>query len=670
MKKIYASIIMLLLTVTSCSDYLDVRSPSAFDDEYVFGSESEIATAVNGMYVPMVSGKGWVGVLAKKMLFNTDVEFSTASNSSNLKEAAFVPSAGDISSYDDIWEGMYDGVNRTNDVIEGIEKSLLFQTLDKTKPSRLMHYYGEAKVLRAMYYLELVRNWGDVPYRREQAGNKDELFIGATDRDTILAHMINDLIEVEPYMLYAESSDRGAEAASREFCQAMIARMALYRGGWSLRPNLDDPTDVGTMRRPDDWRTYYRIAETYTGKVISEGKHSLKRSFKQVWVDEANWIVPTDDDNIFDVPAKVGGSGEIGYSLGTQIVSARNSDGQTASNASQGYASGGDRLAITYMLSFDDKDLRRDITCQPYRYENSGASDIEQKAIAAFNMTCGKFNRLYMLNPLGQTSNKGTGINWPYMRYADVLLMYAEAVNENNGGPNEDAKEALKTVRRRAFASSDWNEKVENYVNSLDSKEKFFEAIVNERAWELGGEKIRRFDLARWNLYGKTLYNLYFDWIKLGKISRTKELENTETPFEDPTYADEDFRFKDYPAVAYYKSIPAVDAPANCVSRTLSWYQDANGVNSYSKALDSYPVESPTGYTKYNMCNQYIEQVKNSNPRQWVVSPTVLHSFYGYINESNASTVNPETDPVRYLAPIPPDAISSHQGTLKNYYGY
>ena len=49
-----------------------------------------------------------------------------------------------------------------------------------------MHYYGEAKVLRAMYYLELVRNWGDVPYRRKPAGNKDELFIGATDRDIIL----------------------------------------------------------------------------------------------------------------------------------------------------------------------------------------------------------------------------------------------------------------------------------------------------------------------------------------------------------------------------------------------------------------------------------------------------------------------------------------------------
>lgn len=69
MKKIYISVMASLLLFASCSDYLDVNSPSTFDKEYVFGSESEIATAVNGMYVPMVSGKGWVGVLLKKMLW-------------------------------------------------------------------------------------------------------------------------------------------------------------------------------------------------------------------------------------------------------------------------------------------------------------------------------------------------------------------------------------------------------------------------------------------------------------------------------------------------------------------------------------------------------------------------------------------------------------------------
>ena len=76
MRKFYIPVIILMI-LTSCEDYLNVNSPSTFDKDYIFTSESEIATAVNGMYVPMVSGKGWVGSLAQKMLFNTDVEFTT-----------------------------------------------------------------------------------------------------------------------------------------------------------------------------------------------------------------------------------------------------------------------------------------------------------------------------------------------------------------------------------------------------------------------------------------------------------------------------------------------------------------------------------------------------------------------------------------------------------------
>lgn len=82
-------------------------------------------------------------------------------------------------------------------------------------------------------------------------------------------------------------------------------------------------------------------------------------------------------------------------------------------------------------------------------------TNIVQKPIAALTVYCGKWNRLFMATPLGSTSNKGTGINYTYMRYADVLLMYAEAANENHNGPTPQAKEALKKVRNRAFAAED-----------------------------------------------------------------------------------------------------------------------------------------------------------------------------------------------------------------------
>jgi hypothetical protein len=664
MKKIFI-LFIIALTVTSCSDYLDVHSPSVFDDKYVFGSEAEIGTAVNGIYVPLIST--FSGTWAKKLNLNTDVEFNAQTNPNNLSQYGFTPNTGDRSVYGSIWNGLYNGINRANDVIDGIENSSLYKDADKTVPSQLLQYYGEAKVLRAIFYYELVSDFGDVPYRREPSGDKDKLYIGTTDRDTILTDMINDLIQVEPTMLYASESDRGVEAASREFCQGLIARIALARGGWALRPDLNDPAAVGTMVRNADWQQYYKIAEKYAGMVIADKKHSLSRSFEQMWDDECNWIVPTNDDNIFDLATKVGGTGEMGYSMGVAVVGSKNSQGQNASNAPQGYASGGDNVALTYMLSFDHKDLRRDMTCVMYRYRNNGSTNLMQEIRPSLSIQCGKWNRLRMRTPLGSTSNNGTGINWCYMRYADVLLMYAEAANENNNGPTEAAKNALKQVRRRAFDSKYWPEKVEQYVDGLNSKDAFFDAIVKERAWELGGEKIRRYDLARWNLYSKTIYNMYFDWIKLGKVAATEFYANTSTPFEEPTT---DPVFNKYPAVAYYKMVDKPDKVNELVTQTIEYYTDSDGVYSYEQALSSYPAKTPAGYKNANLCIQLIHQVPKSSPREWEPCDAIKYSFYGYINESNASTVNPDKDPVRYILPLSPDVISSHQGLLKNYYGY
>lgn len=105
----------------------------------------------------------------------------------------------------------------------------------------------------------------------------------------------------------------------------------------------------------------------------------------------------------------------------------------------------------------------------------------------------------------GSSSSKSTGINWPIMRYSDVLLLYAEAENELHGGPTTEAKNLLKQVRKRAFDPADHTRMVEQYVNNLSTQEDFHTAIVNEHAWEFGGECLRKFDLGCWNLYGKKL---------------------------------------------------------------------------------------------------------------------------------------------------------------------
>ena len=113
-----------------------------------------------------------------------------------------------------------------------------------------------------------------------------------------------------------------------------------------------------------------------------------------------------------------------------------------------------------------------------------------------------------MKTPQGPNVQYSSGINWPVIRYADVLLMLAETENELHNGPTDDARDALKEVRRRAFKTEDHARKVDAYVDALDDKDAFFEALVNERAWEFGGEGIRKYDLIRWNLLQKKIQEM------------------------------------------------------------------------------------------------------------------------------------------------------------------
>ncbi|HPH21856.1 MAG TPA: RagB/SusD family nutrient uptake outer membrane protein, partial [Haliscomenobacter sp.] len=132
----------------------------------------------------------------------------------------------------------------------------------------------------------------------------------------------------------------------------------------------------------------------------------------------------------------------------------------------------------------------------------------EEEFASANNIAQGKWSRYFLAAPQGQNSAKGTGINWPMLRYADVLLMYAEAENELNG-PTLEAKNAFKRVRQRAFSSSLWGEKVDAYTDSRSgSKEDFFNAIVDERGWEFGGEMIRKYELIRWGIYSKKMQEI------------------------------------------------------------------------------------------------------------------------------------------------------------------
>lgn len=625
--------------LAACDDFLDVTPESSFSSGEIFASETETKAMMGTIYGKLTNNNLYGIAWPHTFNFNTDVEMRTNSSQTSTSGNGDDVHCFDVrslwSSLENTWNAAYEAINYSNDFLENMETSPLFsQEVDPEKgPSAMQQMYGEVKCLRAMIYLDLIRTWGDVVFRTSSSKAGDDFYNETvTDRNEIMAWLIEDLRKVEEMMVYASTLTEGVERAGREFCQALIGQLALYRGGYSLMPGGEN----GVMERQADYLDYYKIAREYLGKVIREGRHSLeKETFAQMWYNECNWTVIDDGDVIFEIPMLKESSSNYGYNVGVTI-------GYNSDNPSHIYGSATNRVTLCgiYPFTFDQRDLRLDVTCVPYKYDEelNQAPSFSGSCVAGWGI--GKWNKLNMGTPMASYAGS-TGINAIRMRYADVLLMYAEVVNELSG-PVSEAKEALKTVRRRAFEPALQAEMVDNYVDQLVRKEDFFEAIVNERAWEFGGEGIRKYDLARWNRYGKTIAGLYEKLIDWGKRANGNGVPG------------------DVRDVVYYRELSDPAYPNRIVL-------EFKGLKEYGDNIGDHPVSEGWRYRQDYAINWWT---RNAETGDWEPHDDVKWSFRGYININNATGFNPEAVTLRNLCPYPTRIITSHRGSIQQQYGY
>lgn len=153
----------------------------------------------------------------------------------------------------------------------------------------------------------------------------------------------------------------------------------------------------------------------------------------------------------------------------------------------------------TLYYDYDESDMRRDVTCVPYKWEKGAqvtrTSAVDQKEGWNF----GKYRYEWTAEVRLVTGDDG--LNQIYVRYADVYLMLAEVLNEL--GDKDGAKNYMRPIRERAFPESDRKIKVDDYLEALTTKEQVFKAIVDERKFEFAGEMLRKQDLIRWNMLGE-----------------------------------------------------------------------------------------------------------------------------------------------------------------------
>ncbi len=669
---------LMALLMLSCNDYLDVDSPSSYSEEFVFSQKSEINRALNGVYASILVNDLYGNAYQKTFVLNSDVDMTTYTNNVATHDsyARFDSDdqGGDINKY---WQASYNAIEYANRFILGVEKSELYNEND----AEIMQLLGEAKCIRAMVYHDLVVLFGDVPFTFQSASQLGDGFvIPVMDREEIQQQLIEDLQGIAEKM--SSSSSTTVERASKEFAWAMIARIALTAGGYSLQPDKSNPNSYGVMSRPTDYQQYYRIVKEYTDKVIQSNVHTLGNSYQDVFLKQSNFELINGGDAIFEIPFAKESTGNTGYVQGP--TSSAN-EGMTLGKNTWGASSGNSRLSAFYRYSFDENDQRRDFVNGLWYYGN-GANNLTQDSClirADYTVHNNKWSKLWANS--GQFTNistGGTGINFPYMRYTDVLLMNAEAINELEG-PVATAQESLRKVRARSF--EDQGLVATHVAAAAASKESFLKAVLDERKWEFAGENMRWRDLVRNNLYGQ---EVVFSFLRY--LSTAMSNMGATSGFEDDIAAhDGSYYLEELPEQMYYHVLP----------QNATWRVDANQVYGYpypNKIMDILYIYNP--YKRSSMPPTAATAIdgktwQTGNFYQWATAdsePTnqCKYSFYGYVrhteqgnivlvkdgietplNGNTVPTVN-ELPPVRYILPYPNAAIQRSAGVYKNYYGY
>jgi len=650
-KLIYIPVILVAMLFASCDDFLETENESGSTDETVYSSVYFTQTAVNGLYDRIADAQMYAQRVSLNWSTNNDIEFAGAdensyNQNSNRGVSNYYATPGNNVV---LFSNIFTMIERANLVIAGINNSPLIEGGTKDQQNSMKALLGEALTLRALGYFELVRLWGDIPFKVEPTkSDLSNVYIPKTDRDSIMNYLLKDLEIAEEYVPWIGQTGgtiaySSAEKVSKGFVKGLYARICLARAGYSLRDKAGYPTERG-----DNWEYYYGEAKKRCEEIILQEVYTLKKPYVNIWKDvNAYKVDGVNGENLYEVALGLGRSGEIGYSIGVRFYA----------NTKYGYSNNSNvvNTSAYYFYSFDQKDPRRDVTVATAMYSNGSAElkEVYQSNPLSYNI--GKWDQRWMaenstwLNQNLEANGKwGYGINWIVMRYSDIYLMLAEIDNELNNGPTEAAKNALKKVRERAFTILnddkqleviDYTTNVEDYVNNLTTRNAFFDAIVHERAWEFGGEAVRKFDLIRWNLLMEKIQDQRDAFIAMMNGQTATVFDKTYDALPENIYywylSDKENLAKD--SINYYAADPDLDA---LTSDEL-------------KALNITKVKWMFGFTDDNK-SKYTERINKFSSGLW----------------KSANGLGNGVCDNRHLYPIQTSVISDYLGVVTNSYGY
>ena len=441
------------------------------------------------------------------ILFNLGTDISQVEGSGN-ENFRIIPTNSFPTTQSEVkqtWAALYTGIYRANDFLERISNKIGSYTTTDKKLATL--YIAEARALRGMFYFELVRRFGNVVLMTStQMSNQNPATYVQSAPEKVYEYIEDDLLYACDILPYA-TDDQYRESNDYRFSKgAALGLLTKVYATWAGYPVKDE----------SKWEAAAKTARI----LVESGKHGLLKDYEQLWKNTCNgtWD-PTESliEISFYSPTVSGNSdpvGRIGKWNGVKTTAIAGVRGSCAANV---------KVVHTFVLDWreDVSDIRRDLSIANYQYTDTkkslwvaGASDTDESAAEKDadptkaqknkqNYTPAKWDIQKYVTTNSFINNDKSNVNWYFLRYADVLLLYAEALNEWKHGPDAEAYNAINAVRRRGYGNPS-NTSACDLPQGLDETS-FREAVRKERSYELSFEGHRRQDLIRWGIYYKTV---------------------------------------------------------------------------------------------------------------------------------------------------------------------
>lgn len=426
--------LFLTLCFTSC-DVLDQTPESSFTPENFYKNADDAKAAVSSVYDLMNTAEMYnqiIWILQDQA--TDDSEWgggrSTANQAKNdLDKYTFTPAT---STFQSLWTATYRAINRANTVIDRVPTV----PMDNDLKNRMV---AEAKFMRGFYYFNLVRLFGGVPLVVKETTSLNDLAVSRASADEVYKQIIQDFTDAEAVLPTTYGAgDRGR--ATKGAAKAFLAKVYLTRQDWpKASAKAKEVIDLGVY---DIWANY--------ADVFAIGNKNGKEA-------------------IFEIQALGGGVGEGSFMQGYMRPNFDRVNGVA------GF--GDDPVTDNLYFTYRSDDKRRNVNLRLYTPTGTPA------APASVTFPCYVYK---YLDPTATGNGDGAN-NFPLLRYADVLLMYAEALNEQTPASAE-AYANVNRIRSRAG--------LPNLTANL-SQAQFRDSLLLERRLELAFEGHRWFDLTR-----------------------------------------------------------------------------------------------------------------------------------------------------------------------------